>query len=499
MADWVMFSDGLPVDASITEIEIFYDAMDPAGDILRAGTYGRGLWESGVYHSSPSANFEANETLIPPGCGIEFKDLSSGVPTNWNWQFTGATPSTSSERNPSGITYDSPGTYQVKLVVTNEAGADSVAFVDYITVDETILPLVDFTADQTVVCTNGIISFTDLTLYCPGSWLWSFTPNTIDFKEGTSETSQNPIVEFRQSGNYTVTLTVTNNNGEASHTRTDYIKAGGYNLPFQEDFETGNLGDRNWIVRNPDMGFTWTSFLVEETGNHSAQMKFYGYYKMAERDQLISPYFNFSELSNVYLTFDHAYAQRFSQKDSLIVYVSSGCEEDWTRVWANGPDGNGIFETSSPSAYEFIPTLNDDWCGYGWGADCFTLDLSQWAGIKNVQIMFEAYNNMGNNLYLDNITVSNTTGNVNIIPALGTFTIYPNPGTGYFTLLTSGITGEMQVEVFNAQGQSVMRNEISNANQAYRQAINLAGFPKGVYVVKLTSGDKVQTMKLILE
>ena len=156
-------------------------------------------------------------------------------------------------------------------------------------------------------------------------------------------------------------------------------------------------------------------------------MKFYGYFKMAERDRLVSPFLNFSDLSNVYLTFDHAYAQRFSQKDSLVIYISAGCEEAWTRIWANGPDGNGIFETSSSTPYEFTPLANDDWCSMGWGADCFTLDLSQWAGEKNIRIAFESYNNLGNNLYLDNITVSNTTGNDDFSIAEGSFVLYPNP------------------------------------------------------------------------
>ncbi|NTV84307.1 MAG: PKD domain-containing protein, partial [Bacteroidales bacterium] len=417
MTDWIMFSNGLPVDASVTEIEIFHDVTNPAGDILRAGTYGRGLWESDVYHASPVANFTTKETTIPPGCEISFNDLSAGVPTSWHWVFDGAIPSESFERNPSGIAYETTGTYQVKLVVSNEAGTDSVIFSDFITVDNTILPLVDFIADKTSICTNGIVHFTDLTLYCPGTWQWSFSPNSIDFKEGTDENSQHPVVEFRQAGLYEVTLTVTNNNGEAYLNRTDYIKSGGFNLPFEEDFETGSLEDRDWTVINPDMGFTWNDYLIEETGNHTARMKFYGYFKMSERDRLVSPFLNFSELSNVYLTFDHAYAQRFSQKDSLIIYISSGCEENWSRVWANGPDGNGIFETSSSTPYEFTPLVNDDWCSLGWGADCFTLDLSQWAGDKNIRIAFESYNNLGNNLYLDNITVSNTTGNADIFPA----------------------------------------------------------------------------------
>jgi PKD repeat protein/photosystem II stability/assembly factor-like uncharacterized protein len=499
MSDWVMYSAGLPVDASVTEIELYYDATDPSGDILRAGTYGRGLWESDVYHAIPTADFEASETLIPPGCGIDFTDLSSGIPTTWHWEFTGAIPATSTDRNPSGITYEIAGTYPVKLVVLNEAGTDSVTVVDYITVDVTIVPLVDFTADKTIICSNGIVHFTDLSQYCPSAWQWVISPNTIDYKDGTNENSRNPIVEFRQSGQYEVSLTVTNNNGETTLTREDYIQVGGSTLPFEEDFETGTLADRNWEVRNPDLDNTWENYLIETTGNHTARMQFFGYYHMAQRDQMISPYLNFSEFTNVYLTFDHAYAQRFSQKDSLIIYVSQGCEDDWTRIWAMGPDGNGIFETAPASGYEFIPAVNDDWCGSGWGASCFTLDLSQWAGAKNMRIMFESYNNLGNDLYLDNITVTNTTGNLNIIPAEGTFTIYPNPGTGYFTLISSGITGQIQVEVFNARGQSVMNDNFTNSHEAYQQTLNLSGLPKGIYIVRMTSGDKVQNRKLILE
>jgi PKD repeat protein/photosystem II stability/assembly factor-like uncharacterized protein len=499
LTDWIMFSDGLPVDASVTEIEIYYDGADPADDILRAGTYGRGLWESDVYHASPEADFSANETIIPPGCPIEFTDLSSGIPTSWHWEFDGASPSSSQERNPSGITYESTGTFPVKLVVTNEAGIDSVLYEEYITVDDTILPLVDFIADKTSICTNGVVHFTDLTQYCPSYWLWTFSPNSIDFKEGTDQNSQNPIVEFRQSGLYEVTLHIHNNNGEVTHTHTDYIKSGGFNLPFVEDFETGTLEDRDWSVINPDYGFTWQNYLIEETGNHAARMKFYGYFKMTERDRLISPFLNFSELTNVYLSFDHAYAQRFSQKDSLIIYISSGCDEVWTRIWANGPDGNGIFETAPSTPYEFTPLENDDWCSLGWGADCFTLDLSQWAGSKSVRIAFESYNNLGNNLYLDNITVSNTTGNKDILQPAGTFSVYPNPGRGLYTLYAEGFTGQLKLEIFNLQGQVLMKEDFSNSAEVYQRIIDLRDFPKGIYLVRLISSDRIRLEQLISE
>jgi hypothetical protein len=225
-------------------------------------------------------------------------------------------------------------------------------------------------------------------------------------------------------------------------------------------------------------------------------MKFYGYFKMGERDYLVSPYMNFSQFSNVYLTFDHAYAQRFSQKDSLIISISSGCEENWVRVWANGPDGNGSFETSPATPYEFIPVNNDDWCSLGWGSECFTIDLSDWAGDHNVKLRFEAYNQMGNNLYIDNITVSNTTSSNAILPAAGDFTVYPNPGNGLFTLDLSQISGDIQLSIVNAQGRSVRAINLQGGKPV---AIDLRELASGVYLLKLVHEGNSRLRKLIIE
>jgi PKD repeat protein len=425
--------------------------------------------------------------------------MSSGVPTAWTWEFDGATPALSTDKDPSGILYETVGTFRVKLTVSNEAGIDSLIYEEYITVSDTLVPEVAFYGDRTNVCTNGIVHFTDSSMYCPNAWEWSFVPGSISYKEGTTANSQHPIVEFRQSGIYTVTLTVTNANGEAELTKTDYIEAGGYDLPFEETFETGGLEERNWSVLNPDFGFTWADHFIESTGNNTALMKFYGYFKLGERDGLVSPYLNFSQFSNVYLTFDHAYAQRFSQRDSLVIYISVGCEDNWQRIWANGPDGNGIFETAPSTPYEFEPAGFDDWCGMGWGAECFTLDLSQWAGEDNVKIMFEGYNNLGNNLYLDNIVVSNTTGSTDIRPADGTFTLFPNPGNGLFTISAAGIKGLITLEVTNSQGQIVYQDHFSQNRDLFQKTVNLTRMAGGVYFVKLVSGENVQIRKVIIE
>jgi PKD repeat protein len=91
----------------------------------------------------------------------------------------------------------------------------------------TTAPLADFQADDLFPAVDDTVAFTDLSTGSPSSWLWSFTPATITYRNGTTETSQNPEVSFDAEGLYTVELTATNAVGPGTTTKTDYINAGG--------------------------------------------------------------------------------------------------------------------------------------------------------------------------------------------------------------------------------------------------------------------------------
>ena len=69
---------------------------------------------------------------------VQFFDDSEGEVDSWSWTFPGGNPGTSSEQNPTTVTYDTPGTYDVTLVVTNSAGSDTITNENYITVSEPI-------------------------------------------------------------------------------------------------------------------------------------------------------------------------------------------------------------------------------------------------------------------------------------------------------------------------------------------------------------------------
>lgn len=82
----------------------------------------------------PITNFTASSTNITPGSSTNFIDLSQRNPTSWSWSFPGGTPSSSTQQNPSGIVYNTPGVYSVSLTATNSFGSNTLTKTDYITV-----------------------------------------------------------------------------------------------------------------------------------------------------------------------------------------------------------------------------------------------------------------------------------------------------------------------------------------------------------------------------
>ncbi len=84
---------------------------------------------------APIASFTASSTNTTVNQAITFSDTSSNYPDSRSWTFEGGTPSSSTEENPV-ITYNTVGTYNVSLTVTNSAGSDTKTETGYITISE---------------------------------------------------------------------------------------------------------------------------------------------------------------------------------------------------------------------------------------------------------------------------------------------------------------------------------------------------------------------------
>lgn len=82
----------------------------------------------------PEPDFAASRTTILEGESIDFYNYTENNPVSYSWSFPGGTPSSSTDAEPTGITYNTAGTYNVSLSSTNANGTNSVTKNGYITV-----------------------------------------------------------------------------------------------------------------------------------------------------------------------------------------------------------------------------------------------------------------------------------------------------------------------------------------------------------------------------
>ncbi len=104
--------------------------------ITVTGTNGAGWGFAGTVVECaplPVAAFSANPNSVCPGTCLAFTNLSINA-TTYEWTFAGANPSTGTDINPTSICYNTPGSYDVSLIVTNAAGSDTLTLNNYITV-----------------------------------------------------------------------------------------------------------------------------------------------------------------------------------------------------------------------------------------------------------------------------------------------------------------------------------------------------------------------------
>lgn len=200
-----------------------------------------------VGKSQLRADFTANP---PSGCAplvVQFSDASTGNPTQWHWDLGNGT--ISYLQNPS-VTYFLPGLYDVKLVISNAQGADSVVRISFIQIFDH--PQVNFNASVTSGCYPLNVQFTDLTNPVNGtitSWQW-------DFGDGTFGNTQNPSHIYTASGNYNVSLIATNSNGcFKSLTKTQYIQVEpGVTADFTNSSQSGCSAPANINFQNTSQG-----------------------------------------------------------------------------------------------------------------------------------------------------------------------------------------------------------------------------------------------------
>ncbi|RLB75506.1 MAG: hypothetical protein DRH06_07815 [Deltaproteobacteria bacterium] len=172
----------------------------------------------------PVAKFTWAPNSPDVGDEVTFTDASTTPTgttiTKWSWDFDGDGTEDSDKQNPKH-TYDASGTYEVSLTVTNsDSETDSVT---HDVVVASPKPTASFTYSPLTPDVGDTVTFTgtgtagEATIK---SWNWNFGDGI------TSNTSRNPKHSYSAMGTYTVSLTVTDDNGETSNAYTKQIVVG---------------------------------------------------------------------------------------------------------------------------------------------------------------------------------------------------------------------------------------------------------------------------------
>ncbi|RJP24059.1 MAG: PKD domain-containing protein [Candidatus Abyssobacteria bacterium SURF_5] len=154
------------------------------------------LWPS--QRPEPIARFTASETSGCAPMSVCFTNDTIGEgPITYLWDFDDGQIST--EENPCH-TFTGMGTYQVCLTATNAWGSHTTC--KAITASEP--PTADFIMDKNYTCINQPVQFTSTSTGNPTQYLW-------DFGDGKTSTLPDPSHTYTSAGDFTVTLTVSNN------------------------------------------------------------------------------------------------------------------------------------------------------------------------------------------------------------------------------------------------------------------------------------------------
>ena len=167
----------------------------------------------------PNVNFSANGLGCTIPLTLSFSNSSSqGANFSQAWNFGNS--QTSSQYTPPSITYNSQGTFQVVLTVTN----NNTGCVNSLTQPIVVSNFKAGITAPAVGCVGQPIAFQDNSTAGANAWSWNFG------SAGQSN-AENPNVTYNSPGTYTVSLTSQNTNSGCSGSTTQQIVVQANTIP----------------------------------------------------------------------------------------------------------------------------------------------------------------------------------------------------------------------------------------------------------------------------
>ncbi len=170
-------------------------------------------------------------------------------------------------------------------------------------------------------------------------------------------------------------------------------------LPILESF---NAVPASWQILNPDGQTTWANLVAPDanTNNHAMYMNFHDYDNDGALDWLITPSFTLSNPLTSQMKFSRSYAQYPGEaNDELLIYALPACSQDLSQAVLLFDASGTALATASNTSSSFKPSSASQW-------KTEVKSLSTLSSSISYQIAFVGKNGYGNNLYIDNVIVT---------------------------------------------------------------------------------------------
>jgi len=413
--------------------------------------------------SAPVADFMANTTTITEGGSVDFTDLSAGSPTQWNWQFAvGAvsgtcTPATSSLQNKT-VVYNLVGIYTVKLTATNIYGSDIEEKIAYITVNPAATLTATSSANPTSICAGVQSQLNAVPDGGSGSYSYEWSSNPAGF----NSIVQNPTVYPTVTTTYSVVVT------SGSQTATSSVVVDVNPLPANAGTISG--------VTTVCQGQNSVIYAVPTIANATS-----------------------------YVWILPSGAIGTSSTNSITVYYGMSAVSGGVEVYGQNICGNGnasilaVLVNIKPSTPTIILNGNilnsDATTGNQWynqnGLIAGAINQNYTPTIDGVYYVIITTNGCSSD---PSNTINVITG-VELTENNKTINVYPNPVTNKIFIKNSLINKNEIISIYNVQGQLLLKQPM----QQEKIEINISGFAKGVYVLKIESEEGIAVKRIVKE
>ncbi|MCU0361082.1 MAG: Omp28-related outer membrane protein [Bacteroidia bacterium] len=337
----------------------------------------------------------------------------------------------------------------------------------------------------------GITTITDMTITpaidgtagTPVIWNGSLATNastTISMGALSAATGGGHVFTYTISGISGSDFYTVNNSASAPF----FMVSNYQSSPIAEDFASVSFPPASWGMVNANNGAGWSR--ISSVGAYailplgSMKYDFFSNTVVGDADEMMLPPIDLDGANTPILTFDIAKANRNGKNDMLEVMVSTDCGANWVTVYSKSGPALSVWPTAINSSY--LPVTAAEW-------RTDTVALTGF-NVPELLVKFVATNDNGNNMFLDNINLSqsnpvgiNTYGMINYL-----VDVYPNPSNGETNVLINAIhASAATVKVVNSIGQVVYTSSQALAQGENNIKLDASQFAHGMYSIIIES------------